>query len=155
LNVIPILKERYQIPVGFSDHSGDIHACLAAAAVGAEILEFHVTFDQRMFGPDATSSVTIDQCAQLVKGVRNIETALKHPVNKQVSTEYTTLKTIFGKSLAVNRELQQGHVLTFDDLDAKKPAGFGIPAAHFQAVIGRHLKNDLPKWSFLTSADII
>src|SRR6056297_1659916 len=53
LNVITELKKRYEMPVGFSDHSGDIYACLAATALGAEILEFHVVFDKRMFGPDA------------------------------------------------------------------------------------------------------
>ncbi|MCF2496207.1 N-acetylneuraminate synthase family protein [Dyadobacter chenhuakuii] len=155
LNVIPLLKDRFQIPVGFSDHSGDIYACLAAAATGAEILEFHVTFDQRMFGPDSTSSINIDQVKQLVKGVRQIETAMKFPVDKADSSEYAMLKTTFGKSLAVNNDLDRGHILTLYDLEAKKPAGYGVSAAHFETVVGRQLQRDLPKWSFLNFSDLL
>ncbi|SKC18072.1 N-acetylneuraminate synthase family protein [Dyadobacter psychrophilus] len=155
LNVIPVLKDRYQIPIGFSDHSGDIFASLAAVASGAEILEFHVTFDQRMFGPDSTSSINIDQVKQLVKGVRQIETAMKFPVDKSDCSEYTTLKTIFGKSLAVNNDLRVGHIMTVSDLEAKKPAGYGILPTHFETVVGRQLKHDLAKWSFLNLSDLL
>ncbi|MCF0051026.1 N-acetylneuraminate synthase family protein [Dyadobacter sp. LJ53] len=155
LNVISVLKNRYSIPIGFSDHSGDIFASLAAAASGAEILEFHVTFDQRMFGPDSTSSINIDQVKQLVKGVRQIETALKFPVDKSNCSEYGTLKTLFGKSLAVNNNLEKGHILALPDLEAKKPAGYGIPPAHFETIVGRQLKHDLTKWSFLNFSDLL
>lgn len=155
LNVINVFKDRYQIPTGFSDHSGDIFASLAAAASGAEILEFHVTFDQRMFGPDSTSSISIDQVKQLVKGVRQIETAIKCPVDKSDCSAYETLKTIFGKSLAVNNDLKKGHIMGLSDLEAKKPAGYGIPAAHFGAVVGRQLKHDLMQWSFLNHSDLV
>ena len=57
LNVIEIFKERYDIPIGFSDHSGDIFACLAAASFGAEIFEFHM--HKKQFGPDSLSSIEI------------------------------------------------------------------------------------------------
>lgn len=155
LNVIPILKERYQIPVGFSDHSGDIYACLSAAALGAEILEFHAVFDKRMFGPDATSSLTIDQVAQLVKGVREIEIALANPVDKSDNGEFKTLKTIFGKSLAVNKALQRGQILSLEDLEGKKPAGYGMQAAQFEDAIGRQLKCDLSQWDFIKTSDLV
>lgn len=155
LNVITVLKDRYQIPIGFSDHSGDIFASLAAVASGAEILEFHVTFDQRMFGPDSTSSVSIDQVKQLVKGVRQIETAMKFPVDKSDCSAYATLKTIFGKSLAVSNDLKKGHIMDLSDLEAKKPAGYGISAAHFDTVVGKQLKHDLVQWSFLNHSDLL
>ena len=67
LHKIPVLKERFKVPVGFSDHSGDIYACLAATTLGADILEFHVTFDKQMFGPDSKASLTIKQVNSLVK----------------------------------------------------------------------------------------
>lgn len=155
LNVINVLKDRYQIPIGFSDHSGDIFASLAAVASGAEILEFHVTFDQRMFGPDSTSSVSIDQVKQLVKGVRQIETAMKFPVDKSDCSAYATLKTIFGKSLAVSNDLKKGHIMDLSDLEAKKPAGYGVSAAHYDTVVGKQLKHDLVQWSFLNHSDLL
>ncbi len=154
LNVIDALKMRYDVPVGFSDHSGDIFACLAAASLGAEILEFHAVFDRRMFGPDAKASLTIDEIARLVEGVRAIETALSHPVDKQDNSRFGTLKSIFEKSLAVNKDLQAGHILTFDDLEAKKPKGYGIDASKWQEVIGKPLKRDLKAWAFLRERDV-
>ena len=123
LNVIGELKERYDVPVGFSDHSGDIFACLAAAACGAEILEFHAVFDRRMFGPDAKASLTIDEIARLVEGTRQIATAHAHPVDKNDNRRFGELKSIFEKSLAVNKDLPAGHILTFDDLEAKNQKG--------------------------------
>ena len=59
LNLIPKLRKRYNVPIGFSDHSGDIFACLAAVSKGAKLIEFHTVFDKKMFGPDSLSSLSI------------------------------------------------------------------------------------------------
>lgn len=155
LNQIKELRERYQVPTGFSDHSGDIYACLTAAALGAEILEFHVTFDQRSYGPDATSSLTIDQIKMLVHGIREIEKGMAHPVDKLSMDSCRDIKAIFEKSLAVNKDLPAGHILTFGDLESKKPQGMGIPVHLFEAILGKKLNRNLEKWSFLTEQDIL
>lgn len=154
LNVIQQLKEKYKVPVGFSDHSSSIEACIAAAALGAEILEFHAVFDKDMFGPDAKSSLNMFEITQLVKAVRNIEVALHNPVDKNDNSQYIRLKQIFEKSLAVNKDLPQGHVLTFEDLETKKPKGFGITASQYQDVIGKKLTKNLKQWDFLNIEDI-
>jgi N,N'-diacetyllegionaminate synthase len=154
LNVISELKERYNdIPVGFSDHSGDIYACLAAAALGAEILEFHVVFDKRMFGPDSKASLTIDQINQLMEGVRQITTATKNPVNKHSNEKFSELKQIFEKSLAVNRDMDEGEIIDLSVLEAKKPKGFGIDAMNYRDIIGKRLKKKKKKWDFLNFSD--
>lgn len=150
LNVINELKVRYGLPVGFSDHSGDIFACLAAATLGADILEFHVVFDKKMFGPDAKASLTIQETSRLIEGVNEINKALNNPIDKSVNSDFRSLKAIFEKSLAVNKNLRKGQVLTFEDLEAKKPKGQGISAHLFKEVVGRKLTKDLVKWSFLT-----
>lgn len=154
LNVIVELKERYGVPVGFSDHSGNIYACLAATSLGADLLEFHAVFDKRMFGPDAKSSLTIDEAKSLVDGVRQIRTSLDSPIDKSDNSRFTELKNIFEKSLAVNKSLKTGHVLSIDDLEAKKPKGFGIDAKEFRSVVGKILTTDLVVGSFLTEKDI-
>lgn len=153
LNVIRDLKERYNIPVGFSDHSGDIYACMAAAALGAEIFEFHVVFDKRQFGPDTLSSITIDQTKYLVKGIKQIKESLNKNVNKNDNNHFKTLKGIFEKSLAVNKDLPKNHVLKFEDLEAKKPKGYGIDAREFRNVVGKKLVKDLQLWDFLNDSD--
>ena len=116
LNVIALLRERYNVPIGFSDHSGVIHACLAATALGAEILEFHAIFDKRMFGPDAKASLQINEISELVNGVKMISTAMHTIENKTDNSKFEELKKIFEKSLAVNKDLPAGHILQFDDL---------------------------------------
>ena len=153
-NVIKELKDRYNVPVGFSDHSGEIYACLAAAALGAEILEFHVAFDKKMFGPDATSSLTIEQVKMLINGVRQIEAACKNPVKKADTGKFEALKTMFEKSLAVNRDVKAGEKITTDILEAKKPRGHGVSASDFRSVVGKTFKHDLKKWSFIKPGDI-
>jgi N-acetylneuraminate synthase len=155
LNVMAELRARYGVPVGFSDHSARTATGIAAVALGAEILEFHVVFDRGMFGPDTKASLTIAETAQLVRDVRDIATSLNHPVNKDEQTQAEALRRMFGKSLAVNKELASGHVLTFDDLEGKKPAGHGIDAAAFETVIGRTLKTAKAQWDFLTADDIL
>lgn len=154
LSAIEEMKKRYQIPIGYSDHSSDIYACLAAATLGASILEFHVVFDHQMFGPDTKASLTIQQVKQLVQGARNIEKAMQYPHLKSDASGFDKLKTIFGKSLAVNKDLPAGHILSVDDLESKKPGDQGIPAKAFEKVIGKHLKHDLKQWSFLREEDL-
>lgn len=149
LNVLAELKERYNVPVGYSDHSAKTETCIAAAALGAEILEFHAVFDRRSFGPDAASSLEIDEIKYLVNAVQNINNALDHPVNKNDNTGFTDLKNIFEKSLAVNKSLPKGHKLKFEDLEAKKPKGYGVDASCFEKVIGRELTQDVNRWEFL------
>jgi len=155
LNVISELKNRYpNIPIGLSEHTGKIATGIAAATLGAEILEFHAVFDRRMFGPDASSSLTIDEITELVNSIRFLEKALAHSIDKNDLSPYTDLKKIFEKTIAVNKDLPKGHVITFNDLEAKKPARQGVSANEFKKIIGKSLTRDLKKWNFLKAEDI-
>lgn len=154
LNVIQELKNRYNVPVGFSDHSAKTETCIAATVLGASILEFHVVFDRQLFGPDSKSSLTISETKDLVIAVRNIATALSNPIDKNNTDAFYSLKQIFEKSLAVNKDLPKNHVVTFDDLESKKPKGFGIDAFRFQDIIGKTLNKELKKWDFLNETDL-
>lgn len=150
LNIISELKKRYDLPIGFSDHSAKISTGIAAVALGAEILEVHVVFDRRSFGPDSSASLEIDEIEQLVSSVKDVRKALLNPVDKSNNDSFAELKNIFEKSLAVNKHLSVGHILHYEDLEAKKPKGFGIPAEKFQDVLGKKLKAKISKWDFLT-----
>ena len=154
LNVIEELRNRYSIEVGLSDHSGEIYPSLAAVSLGAKILEFHAVFDKNMFGPDSNSSLTISEITQLVEGVRFIEESLENKIDKSDTSKFKNLKDIFEKSLAINKNMKSGEVITFDDLEAKKPSNKGIPAKIFSHVIGKKLKNNLKKWDFLKEEDV-
>ncbi len=139
LNVLAELRQRYDCPVGLSDHSGTTYASLAAVTLGANLLEMHVVLSRECFGPDVKASVTIDEMADLVRGVRFIERAMANPMDKQqVAGEMTELKQMFGKSIVAARDLPAGRQLERDDLALKKP-GTGIPAARLDEIIGRRL----------------
>lgn len=154
LNVIAELKERYNVPVGFSDHSSWVSTGIAAVALGAEILEFHVVFHKEMFGPDAVASLNLMQTKLLVEAVNKIHIAQNNPINKNNTDAFRELKNIFEKSLAINKDLPKGHTITFADLESKKPSGFGISAKEFRNVIGKKLANNKTKWDFLNEEDL-
>lgn len=153
-NVIQELKERYNVKVGFSDHSAKISTGIAAIALGAEILEFHVVFHRELFGPDAKASLTIEETNQLVEAVNEIYIAKNNPINKKNSEIFKELKTIFEKSLAINKDLLKGHQITFEDLESKKPKGFGIDARNFKNILGKKLKTNKSQWDFLNEEDL-
>jgi N-acetylneuraminate synthase len=154
LSEIKKLKDKFQIPIGFSDHSAGIVAPLAAAAMGASILEFHVVFNKEMFGPDAKASLTIEETKKLVEGVRLIEESLDSDYSKQDVSKFNDLKVLFGKSLSVNKNLKKGTVLKISDLESKKPGDKGISAKDFQQVVGKTILVDLKQWDFLNPENI-
>lgn len=154
LKEIPKLKERYGISIGYSDHSSDITACIAATAIGAEMLEFHAVFDKNMFGPDSKASLNIREVSQLVQSVRKLNQSLIHTSDKTDASSYNELKVLFGKSLSVNKNLQAGHMLSLEDLESKKPENRGIAAKDFNAVLGKKLNKALTKWDFITAHDL-
>ncbi len=153
LNVIKELKERYNVTVGYSDHSSKIETCIAAYTLGADILEFHAVFDKRIFGPDSKSSLTIDEIKSLTSAISNIEVSLNNPIDKKDNSKFKNLKDIFEKSLAVNKNMKKGDVLTFEDLEGKKPKGFGINANEFEKYLGKKINRDLIKWDFINIKD--
>lgn len=154
LNVLAEIRRRYGCPTGLSDHSGSIYASLAAAALGAEILEVHVTFSRDCFGPDVPASLTTAELAQLVEGVRFVETALANPVDKdRVEEELAELKQIFGRSVVAARDLEEGRVLTTEDLALKKPGG-GLPPAALCWLAGRRLRRPVRADEALLEGDV-
>jgi len=150
LNLIQELKDRFGKKVGFSDHSGDITACIAASMAGAQIFEFHAVFDKRLFGPDSKASLTMEQISSLINHLKRVEIAKTTTGDKNITPEKEKLKSIFEKSLAVNRDIKKGERISFDMLEGKKPKGFGIDAEKFNSVIGKRVTKDLGKWDFLT-----
>ena len=149
---LPFLKKMISdypgYRIGYSDHSGSLFCGASAVSLGAKILEFHVVFDRRMFGPDSKASLEIDEVSQLVKGVRAIEASLNSLTGKSQTID-PKLRDLFGKTISASRSLEAGHRLEFDDLEAKKPAGHGVSAIDYTLVIGRVLKKDISIGEFI------
>ncbi len=154
LNVIPLFATRYRCPAGLSDHSGTIYPSLAAASLGAKVIEVHVTLSRQMFGPDVTSSVTTGELRQVTDGVAFIERMLAHPLDKDAAADATRpLRLLFGKSVVASRPLAAGTVLTAEHLALKKP-GDGLPAAELPLLVGRRLSRNLLFDEPLQRADV-
>ncbi len=153
LNVLAEIRARYGCASGLSDHSGTIFASLAAAALGARVIEVHVTLSREMFGPDVAASVTSGELSTLVDGVRAIDTTLSSPVDKDTAAiELAPMRELFGRSLVARRALTAGHMLALDDLAAKKPGG-GIPPTRLSAFIGARLRRALHADELLREED--
>lgn len=154
LNVIDELKTRFRCPAGLSDHSGSIWPSVAALAIEASLIEVHVVFDRRAYGPDVSSSITIDELAQLVSARDAISAMKQNPVDKDAMAEgLEDTRALFHKSVALTKALPAGTVLTADALTTKKP-GTGIPATESQSLIGRRLRNDVPADRLLRPEDL-
>jgi N-acetylneuraminate synthase len=154
LNMLAVLRQRYEVAVGLSDHSGTIHAGLAATALGASLLEVHVTFSRAAFGPDVPASLTVEELTQLTEGVRFITTALANPVDKDATAATMGgLRALFTRSVVARHALPAGHVLTEADLVPKKP-GTGIPAEQLGTLVGRRLARPVEPDQLLALEDL-
>jgi N,N'-diacetyllegionaminate synthase len=154
LNVPFELRDRYGCPVGLSDHSGSVFPGLAALARGIDILEVHVVFDRRQFGPDVSASVTLDALRTLAQARDAFDVMARNPVAKDaMAAELDTMRKTFSKSLAPRTALKAGTVLADGDLVGKKP-GTGIPVERKAECVGRTLARDVAPDHLLRPEDL-
>jgi N-acetylneuraminate synthase len=154
LNVIPEYQQRFGLPVGFSDHSGEIAPGIAAATLGAKALEVHVTWSKECFGPDVKASLTFEQLREQVKGIRLVEAALAARLDKDAEArELAQMRGHFTKGLVAAADIPQDTVIERHHIDGRKPC-VGIPVAEYEKVLGKRAtralrKNEHIKWSDL------
>jgi N-acetylneuraminate synthase len=154
LNMLEIFRSRYACAVGLSDHSGTIFPGLAAATLGAELVEVHVTFSKECFGPDVPASITTAELKTLVEGVRVNERMRASAVDKnKMADEMAPLRDLFTKSIVAEVDLPSGAVLTPEALSVKKP-GTGIPADRLPSMIGRRLRRPLAAGEMLSESHL-
>ncbi len=154
LEQVEVLAQRFQCPVGLSDHSGTIYAGLGAVALGANLLEVHITLSREMFGPDVIVSLTPAELQLLVTGVRFLDRALTSPVDKDaVAQRLSPVRKLFNKSVVAARDLAAGSVLAASDLALRKP-GTGLPPDALEALLGRKLTRNLTANELVGAADV-
>ncbi len=142
LRAMAALAERFGAPVGFSDHTLGLEVALAAAALGATVIEKHFTLDRGLPGPDHAASLEPDELARLVAGVRTVEAALGHGRKEPTASEAETA-AVARKSLVAAADIPAGATITTEMLIAKRP-GAGIPPAKIGEVVGRRARQDIP-----------
>ncbi len=156
LNLLSTFAERWRCPVGFSDHSGKIYAGLAAITSGAHLLEVHVALNKQMFGPDVSSSLSVDDLRTLAEGTREIHQILSHPVDKNAafhSPNVQTMRSIFGRSIYAQQDLPAGCKLELQHLAFKKP-GTGLPARDYKSLLGKTLRRQVRANELILKEDL-
>ena len=134
------LKETFHVPVGYSDHTLGIEVPIAAAALGAEIIEKHFTLDRTMEGPDHKASLEPAELKQMVTSIRNIELALGNGVKAVTDSERENM-AIARKSIVAAVPIAKGDIYTEGNLAVKRP-GDGISPMRWNEILGQTANRD-------------
>lgn len=148
LRAMTTMAQAFAIPVGFSDHSEGIEIALAAAALGANIIEKHFTLDKNLPGPDHRASLEPEDLAKLVAGIRKVEAALGHGRKEPADGEMSTAAVV-RKSLASQVDIPCGTILAQDHITTLRP-GTGLPPSMLAYVLGRKAKVAIPAGRLLS-----
>lgn len=140
LRAMNTIAETFDVKVGYSDHTLGVEVDIAAVALGANVIEKHITLDKTMPGPDHKASLEPDELEVMVRGIRNIEQALGCRTKKPSNSETKNLQ-IVRKSIIAKTEISEGELLTESNVTVKRP-GMGISPMKWDAIIGSKAKRD-------------
>jgi N-acetylneuraminate synthase len=141
LRALQTLRDEFDVPVGYSDHTEGIEIALAAAALGACVLEKHFTLDRALPGPDHKASLEPGELAALIRGVRAVQSALGDGLKRPAPGEAETAAVI-RKSVVAARAVPRGAVLAPLDLAVRRP-GTGLSPGRLPSLIGLRARRDL------------
>ncbi len=143
LLALQMIKNAFQVRVGYSDHTTGIEIPVAAVALGAEVIEKHFTLDKKMKGPDHKASLEPYEFGTMVKAIRNIERALGNKKKVPTKSELKN-RPIARKSIVATHGIKKGEQFTEKNLTVKRP-GTGISPMKWDRVIGKTAKKDFTK----------
>lgn len=144
LRAMQTMATEFNCPIGYSDHTTGIDICLAAVALGATVIEKHITLDRTMAGPDHACSTEPDEFAEMVASSRRIEQSMGDGIKRPTSSELET-KKIVRKEVMAAKDLPAGTILDLQDLCLKRSNGSGVPAENIHEVLGSKLLHDKNK----------
>lgn len=140
LRAMQSIRQAFGVSVGFSDHTEGIEIAIAAVALGACIIEKHITLDRKLPGPDHNASIEPDELARLVYSIRNLELALGDGIKGPSDSEVKN-RLVARKSLVAARVITQGELFSEQNLVAKRP-GTGISPMCLDELLGRPAPRD-------------
>jgi N-acetylneuraminate synthase len=135
LRAMATLRSAFGLPVGFSDHSGGIHVAVAAAALGATVIEKHLTLDRSLPGPDHRASIEPDELAAMIASIREVELALGDG-RKVPAAEEIANRIVARRSLVATGPIRSGEPFSEANLGVKRP-GDGITPIEYWAYLGK------------------
>ena len=134
LRAITSMKKKFNLNIGYSDHTLGAEASIAAVSLGATIIEKHITLDSNMPGPDHKASMEPKDFQDMVSAIRNIERGLGNGI-KAPTSEELEMRTVARKSLVANKKIEKGEIFTQENLTVKRP-GNGVSPMSINEVIG-------------------
>lgn len=140
LKAIQTMRDKFNLEVGYSDHTIGIEVAIAAVAMGATIIEKHFTLDKNLEGPDHKASLEPQELKQMVDAIRNIEKAFGSGEKTPSKSEIKNIE-IARKSIVAKQDIKKGEVFTEDNITTKRPAT-GINPMKWDEVIGTKAKKD-------------
>ena len=149
LRSMETMRLAFGVPVGLSDHTLGIHISVAAAAMGAQIIEKHFTMDRNMKGPDHSFAIEPGELAEMVRQIRDVETALGDGKKRGPSEEEISAYHYARRSIHALVDIKRGSVITENMLISKRP-GHGIRPKYLQWVAGRKAARDIDADSWIT-----
>ncbi len=147
LSAIPSMARDLGVAIGYSDHSEGVEAAVGAVALGATVIEKHLTLDRTLPGPDHAASLEPAEFGRMVASIRRIEAMRGDGVKRPTAAERDTAR-VARRSVAVARDLPAGTVLSADLLVCRRPAT-GIAPRDIERVIGQRLRSDLTAFTVL------
>jgi N,N'-diacetyllegionaminate synthase len=148
LRAMQTMRAAFGVPVGFSDHTLGIEVSLAAATLGAAVIEKHLTLDCSLPGPDHAASLEPAAMKALVHGIRSVQAALGSGVKEPTEGEIEVAAAA-RRSLVARRPIKAGEILTHDSLIALRP-GTGLPPSAAAYIVGRRAKRDVAAGTVLS-----
>jgi pseudaminic acid synthase len=148
LATIPNLRETFNVVTGLSDHSQGIEVSIASVAIGASIIEKHVTLDRSLGGPDAEFSLEPHELVKLVSSIRNVEQAIGN-ISYEISNKTKNNRERFGRSLYFVEDIKKGELITNINMRSIRP-GFGLSPKYYDDVLGKRALVDIEKATAVT-----
>lgn len=145
--------KKYNVPVGYSGHERGIAVSIAAVALGACIIERHITLDRNMEGPDHTASLEMEDFKKLVEGIREVELALGVNTDRAITQGELINRENLGKSIFSTKDIHTGDTFTQEMFEIKSP-GQGLSPQYLSKIIGYKAVRDIPKGKALFKSDL-
>ncbi|OGK21877.1 hypothetical protein A3C23_00835 [Candidatus Roizmanbacteria bacterium RIFCSPHIGHO2_02_FULL_37_13b] len=152
LEVMERMMSRFDVPVGYSDHSQDIQVAIMIASMGAAVYEFHITLDKKLQGPDHHASSNPSDAKAKIMAIRKVKIIMGSNI-KPAKCEIPYIKEV-RRSLVYINDLKKGQILTLKDIEGKRPAT-GISARYYQSFLGKKLIKDVKIDQQLSKRDFI
>jgi N-acetylneuraminate synthase/N,N'-diacetyllegionaminate synthase len=148
LRAMETMRNAFHVPVGYSDHTAGLEMAIAAAALGASLIEKHFTLSRTMEGPDHRASLEPEELEELVRCIRNVEVGLGTGIKAPAPCEVKNLPAA-RKSVVAAVDIGAGTQITASMLTCKRP-GSGLPPKEIDRIVGRRARKDIAADELLT-----